>query len=244
MILGIFIFFASLTSAQELTYFQEQARMYRNDGLELQKQNNLDAAMSNYQKAVLLDPDFVDAYNDLGIIYEAAGQIEKAKEMYLKAIEIAPNYPNSYSNLALLYESQKDYAGAILCWVKRAVVGNPADPWAEAARKRLEDIARLVPEAYSQIGNQSRADLQQLGTKVNQYPAREVTLFNEEIPLLAQEKTDAKTRAMNYLEQAKRSFYQGQYVTALKEATTAEYLDPTNPEISVFVENVRKALLK
>jgi len=242
IILGFFIFLTSLVCAEELSYLQEQARSYRSEGLELQERQDFNGASADYQKAILLDPNYVEAYNDLGIIYEAKGWIEEARKMYLKAIEIAPNYPNSYSNLALLYESQKDYTNAILCWVKRAMLGYPGDPWAEAASKRLEDIARVYPEAYREIGNQYRENIQQLG--VGQLPSSEkITLFKEEAPSYTQE-PDPKNRALQYLNRAKESFSQGQYVTALKEATTAEYLDPSSPEISAFVDRVRKALLQ
>ena len=237
--LTIFIVFIPLISAAELTFFKEQATLYRNEGLKLQERQDFNGAMGSYQKAILLDPSFVEAYNDLGIIYEAMGWTEEAQNVYLKAIEINPNYPSSYSNLALLYESQKDYTHAILYWIKRAVLGDSSDPWAEAARKRLEDIARIQPEAYSQIGNQYRESLQRLGTS----RSPKITLFSEETALNRQE-SDPSSRALQYLARAKDKFSRGDYVTALKEATTAEYLDSSNPEISAFVDKVRQALLQ
>ena len=244
--LTIFIVFIPLISTAELPYFKEQATLYRNEGLELQERQDFNGAMAGYQKAILLDPNFVEAYNDLGIIYEAMGWTEEAKNIYLKAIEVNPNYPNSYSNLALLYESQKDYTHAILYWIKRAVLGGFSDPWAEAARKRLEDIARIYPEAYSQIGNQYRESLQRLGTSrslSSEFQSPKITLFSEEAALNTQGR-DPGTRALQYLARAKESFSKGDYVTALKEATTAEYLDSSNPEISAFIDKVRQALLR
>lgn len=244
--LTIFILLIPLVSLAELTYFQEQATLYRNEGLELQERQDFEGAIGSYQKAILLDPSFVEAYNDLGIIYEAMGWTEEAQKVYLKAIEINPNYPNSYSNLALLYESQKDYTHAILYWIKRAVLGDSSDPWAEAARKRLEDIARIYPETYSQIGSQYRDNLQRLGTSRSlspEFQSPKITLFSEETALNRQE-SEPKTRALQYLARAKESFSKGDYVTALKEATTAEYLDSSNPEISAFVDRVRQALLQ
>lgn len=147
----------------ELNGVQIQARIYRDQGWQAQKEGNIDAALACYQKAIALDPRYVVAYNDIGIILEAMGEAEQAKQTYLKAIKIDPNYPNSYSNLALFYESKGDYANAIVYWTKRATLGSSGDPWAEVARRRLEDIARASPEIYSKIGNQykekSQADL-------------------------------------------------------------------------------------
>ena len=149
--------------------------------------------------------------------------------MYLKAIEIAPNYPNSYSNLALLYEGQKDYANALLYWIKRSTLGNPEDPWTEIARKRLEDILRLTPEAYNKVRQQYKENLPpQKGL------SNEDTTFNIDTNKIA---------ALIYLARAKENFSKGDYISALKEATIAEYLDSSNAEISAFINKISKAML-
>jgi Flp pilus assembly protein TadD len=231
---------------------RSQARSYRQQGWELQTEGDTEAAFACYQKAILLDPNYAVAYNDAGVLLEAMGQPEQAKQMYLKAIEVAPDYPNSYSNLALLYEEEKDYTNAIICWIKRATLGESQDPWTEAARKRLEDIARIYPEAYYDIGQQHKENLQRL--EISKVPTqglgllrieepKEVNLFDEYTAAQI-ERPDNKARALQHLALAKRSFTRGQYVAALKEATVAEYLDSSNEEISAFVGEIRKKLLK
>lgn len=223
-----FLLISSIIWAQgDLTALQEEARKYRDQGWQLQKKGDIDAAVSYYQKAVIVDPGYPVAYNDLGVIFEAKGWIERAEEMYLKAIEAAPDYPNSYSNLALLYEGQKDYGKAVTYWIKRAMLGGPSDPWAEAARRRLEDIARLTPEVYSRVGGEKGISLLE-GTSASG----------------GTQATDNKSRALNHLARAKESFAHSDYVAALKEATLAEYLDSSNKEISAFVEKVRRVILQ
>jgi len=98
------------SSSDEITdiSFADQARKYREEGLENQRLGNLPAAMTLYQKAIALDPTYAVAYNDLGVIYEAAGYPDRAKESYFKAIKIDPSYLGSYTNIALLYEEQRD----------------------------------------------------------------------------------------------------------------------------------------
>lgn len=153
LIVSIIFFLKTAFCAQnELTGFQEQARSYRDQGWRAQKQGNLDAALAFYQKAVAVDPKYAVAYNDIGILLESAGDLDSAVRAYLKAVDVDPDYPNSYSNLALLYEELGDYAHAVSCWVKRAILGGPQDPWAEVARRRLEEIARVYPEAYKTVG--------------------------------------------------------------------------------------------
>ncbi len=259
---SLLFFSASGFCAQSgLTEMQKQARLYRDKGCKLQQEDKIEEASSYYQKAILLDHGYAIPYNDVGIILEAMGQPEQAKQMYLKAIEIDQNYPNSYSNLALLYEEQKDYANAILYWIKRATLGDPQDPWAKMARRHVEDIARIYPEAYCNIPEQYKENLRQQEQKrlkqeeekrLREEKKQKDKQLAEQKPqqalskdtTLDSQKIDNKTRALNHLALAKKSFSKGDYVAALKEATVAEYFDSSNEEISAFVDAVRKKLLK
>lgn len=259
---SLLFFSASGFCAQSgLTEMQKQARLYRDKGCKLQQEDKIEEASSYYQKAILLDHGYAIPYNDVGIILEAMGQPEQAKQMYLKAIEIDQNYPNSYSNLALLYEEQKDYANAILYWIKRATLGDPQDPWAKMARRHVEDIARIYPEAYCNIPEQYKENIRQQEQKrlkqeeekrLREEKKQKDKQLAEQKPqqalskdtTLDSQKIDNKTRALNHLALAKKSFSKGDYVAALKEATVAEYFDSSNEEISAFVDAVRKKLLK
>jgi tetratricopeptide (TPR) repeat protein len=249
----LFLVTPGFSAESELTELQKQARIYRIQGYELQKEGNLDGAFSYYQKALYLDPNYVVLYNDIGILYESAGEIESAKGMYLKAIDVSPAYPNSYSNLALIYEGEKDYTKAVVCWIRRAILGGQNDPWAEIARKRLGDIVSAAPEAYGDIEEQYKANLQQLSGKepaLKQFgyltpEAPKVTLFSaDKTSLDTAQKPDNKVRSENYLKRARDNFSKGEYVTALKEATVAGYLDPSNSQINEFVDIIRKKLLE
>lgn len=266
---GFLAAFVLLASGQAFSFsgsklqatLQDQACAYRAEGLRYQQEGNLELASSCYQKAISLNPNFVEAYNDLGILYEANGRLEKAKDMYLRAIEVCPNYPSSYANMALLYEGQGDYINAVLYWIKRATLGGPGDPWADKARKRLEGIASVYPEAYGRIEARYKANLQKemlqasptgaavvysdLDSDLYQSDSSDVpvTLFEDELTE-EQRSLDNRSRAITYLTRARESYDKGEYVTALKEATVAEYLDSSNKEISSFIEQVRRTLLQ
>ncbi len=128
-----------------LSELQKQARLYRNQGLALQKMGNIDQAMSLYQKAIQLEPTYAVSYNDLGTVYEAKGMLDQAEASYLQAIILDPSYLSPYSNLALLYENKRDLDSAYTYWKKRADLGSPSDPWTQKSRKRLEDLMQIVP---------------------------------------------------------------------------------------------------
>ncbi|MDO8661996.1 MAG: tetratricopeptide repeat protein [Candidatus Omnitrophota bacterium] len=127
----------------ELTSLQEQARLYRVEGVKFQDAGDLDSALTLYQKAVELDPVYAVVCNDLGIIYEAQGQLDRAEDSYLQALKIDPRFLGVYTNLAFLYEDKRDLDKAVYYWKKRAELGDPDDPWTMRAEQRLKDV-RLV----------------------------------------------------------------------------------------------------
>lgn len=124
-------------SGNEIIEKKEQARSYRLQGVDKQNSGDLLEAMKLYTMATELDPEYTEAYCDLGIIYEAYGIIDEAERAYLKALEIDPGYLNVYSDLALLYESKRDFTKAIYYWGKRIELGLPDDPWTNKAKQRL-----------------------------------------------------------------------------------------------------------
>lgn len=133
-------------SVVNLTGAQEQARLYRNEGLEQQRQGNLAAAVTCYQKAIALDSAYAVSYNDLGIIYEARGLIGAAEANYLEAIRRDSGYASAYANLALLYENKNDLKKAVSCWQKRLELGVSGDLWTEKARAKIDELIQRIPE--------------------------------------------------------------------------------------------------
>ena len=48
-------------------------------------------ALYRWEKAVELDPQYAQAYNDLAIAYEHEGMFDKARQAYEKALALQPN---------------------------------------------------------------------------------------------------------------------------------------------------------
>jgi len=201
---------------------QEQARQYREKGLENQRLGNIPAAMALYQKAIALDPTYAVAYNDLGVIYEAAGFPERAKESYYRAIRVEPSYLSSYSNMALFYEDQRDLDRAAFYWAKRAELGPVDDPWTEKAAKRYKDIRSV-------LSSRPEADAREedvLGL------IKDVTVYKS-----AFTKAD-KVQARNHLRKAEKYYNKRKFTQALKEAYEAKDLDAASPEINGFIDRI------
>ena len=82
--------------------------------------NQLNEAANSFENAIKLDPNFIQAYNNLGNLYVKSGEFLKAIEMYNKVLVLKPDYPEGYNNLASaqndlgrLEDSIKNYVNAI-----------------------------------------------------------------------------------------------------------------------------------
>ena len=62
-------------------------------------QDQLDKAIENYKKAIEINPNYAQAYNNLGIALHKLFRMDKAIESYQKAISINSNFAEPQSNL-------------------------------------------------------------------------------------------------------------------------------------------------
>jgi tetratricopeptide (TPR) repeat protein len=65
-------------------------------------------AISDYTKAMEIDPEYAILYYHRGIAYHKKGQYEKAISDYTKAIEINPEYAGAYNDLAWILATCPD----------------------------------------------------------------------------------------------------------------------------------------
>jgi Tfp pilus assembly protein PilF len=65
-----------------------------------------DKAISNYNKAIKINPKFVKAYNNRGIAYAWKKQYDLAIADFTKAIELDPKNGKAYNNRAVIYSFQ------------------------------------------------------------------------------------------------------------------------------------------
>ena len=73
----------------------------------------MNKAISDYNKAIELNPRFADAYVIRGLAYaQGKGQFDKAIADYNKAIELNPRYAKAYYNRGLAYFFKKEYDNA------------------------------------------------------------------------------------------------------------------------------------
>lgn len=56
-----------------------------------------------YKKAIKEDPDFVEAYDNLGLSYRQIGELDSAQKYYLRSLELYPNGMLALQNIAVVY---------------------------------------------------------------------------------------------------------------------------------------------
>ena len=99
------------------------------------RQGRREEALTHFQRAVHLDPEFAEARNNLAILLGEGHRFEEAIAEYRRAIELTPRYAEAYYNLGNALRSKGDAQAAINAYLQA-----------------LEIRPDLV-EAHSGIGN-------------------------------------------------------------------------------------------
>lgn len=110
--------------------FQKAAEIY------MEKQMD-DHAEQVLKEVLKLNPDTINVYNNLGIIYRRQKRYQKAINQYLKAVKVNPKDENIYYNMGRTYfDLQKyDKAKAVL---QKALVINPGFKEAKSMIKTID----------------------------------------------------------------------------------------------------------
>lgn len=89
------------------------AETYLNDGKACREKKDYDCALNNYNKAIELNPQYIDAYYSRGIVYDDKGDYDQAIRDYTRAIELDPQYAEAYYNRGFAYDNKGDHDQAI-----------------------------------------------------------------------------------------------------------------------------------
>ncbi len=94
---------------------------YIDQGIQYGQSGQMENAIKEFEKILLIDPNNVDALNNLGVAYFRLNDLEKSLFYHTKAVEVQSSNPRIYSNRALLLgkymyrdkEAIADYTKAI-----------------------------------------------------------------------------------------------------------------------------------
>lgn len=98
-------------------------RIYHNRGLNFARLKMYPQALKDYDKALLIYPEYPYAYNDRGALYFATGEYKKALIDFTKAAELDNQYAKPYLGLAKTYEAIGELDAARLNYKKLCAFG-------------------------------------------------------------------------------------------------------------------------
>lgn len=119
------------------TYLQApaSAAMLNKIGIAYHQLADLDNAGKYYQRAIKMDPKYVDAVNNLGTVYYSKKSYRRAIAEFRKVLNVKPDAASTWANLANAYFERKQY-----------------DLSTDAVQKALE-LDPNVLESHSSVGS-------------------------------------------------------------------------------------------
>jgi tetratricopeptide (TPR) repeat protein len=107
---------------------KETAEEFFEQGKKDSSVEKADGAISNYSKAIKINPRFAKAYNNRGIAYIWKKQYDLAVADFNKAIELDPKNGKAYNNRAIVYSYQGENDKARQDLKKAQSLGIAVDP--------------------------------------------------------------------------------------------------------------------
>ncbi len=103
------------------------AQLAYDDGMDYLEDKDYTKAMSKFKKAAELDPEFSNAWDNLGVSYRNNNQLEEALQAYGKSLEINPDGKLALINSSVIYSLQNKPEKAIQTY-KTYINLYPEDP--------------------------------------------------------------------------------------------------------------------
>ena len=110
------------------------------------KNNNLKVAKNLYNNVLKINPKFLNAYNNLGVLFKELRDHQKAINNLEKAIEIDANYLDAHNNLGVVFQEIGEYQKAISCFEKVITI-NP----------NLSTIQNILGIMFQNFGDHKKA---------------------------------------------------------------------------------------
>ena len=74
---------------------------------------DFEKSINSFKKAIKIDPNFFQAYNNIGLSFYEFGEYEKAINSFEKTLKINPNYFEAYNSIGLAFSKCGKYEEAI-----------------------------------------------------------------------------------------------------------------------------------
>lgn len=232
----------SLIHVAGKVYAQESADSAYQKGANYLKQNRLDEAITEFSKAIELNPSMDKAYYDRGRVYEAKGDLDKAIEDYTKAIGLnsIETIQSAYNNRGQAYEAKGDLDSALVDYTKGIeAVPNPTFSgyryFKQVLHRNRAEIYLLKKE-YDKALEDVR-NIEKLGGSVKpefieKLKKRDsLSEKNLETEKRSEKYPGAASEVNLYNSRGYNSYEKGQYDLAIADYNRALAIDPNDPMV-------------
>ena len=113
----------SCTTTQQMQLKSNDAEVYNNRGFAYCQIGQYDQAISDFSKAIEINPRLAHAYNNRGWAYIKKWQYDQAVSDFNKTIEIDPGFVEAYFNRAIVYFLVEEYDKSLLDVIKAQQLG-------------------------------------------------------------------------------------------------------------------------
>lgn len=104
-----------------------------------ERQGKIDEAIEQYELALDIRPEYVDAHYNLGLLYLQQGRTDRAIEQFSAATRLSPKIAVYQQSLGVAYVQAGKYEEARLAF-QRVIAIEPNSPSAEYARRMLQEL--------------------------------------------------------------------------------------------------------
>jgi len=119
LLVSAFIFIHAYAAENVLS---AEAKDYFMEGLQAQRNDNLQQAVSAYSKARLASKEDIDyqkyIINNMGAMYLRQGDVAQAEAAFIEALTLDPNYEPAKLNLGLINEMRMSELDSLKYWIK------------------------------------------------------------------------------------------------------------------------------
>jgi tetratricopeptide (TPR) repeat protein len=109
-------------------------------GLRYYKNQRFKEAIAEFEKAILIYPDFKEAFSILGNAYFRNRMYEQAANAYLRVKEMDPYDTTAYENMGVIHANRGEYMEAMKEWRRVLEI----DPSRDDIRKKIERASRML----------------------------------------------------------------------------------------------------
>ena len=123
-----------------------------------------DRARASFETAIRMNPQYAEAYNNLGTLAHSQGDLPRAEKMYKKSLKLKPDSASTLKNLGTLYYAERKFKKGDHTYQQavaldpRAFDHNPAhDVQAPARIQSVGEMHYHMAMTYAQAGSNKLA---------------------------------------------------------------------------------------